>query len=106
MSEDITINVSEAYQLIIGRVIACEDRQELIERDQHDIIGKLALLEELWRRQLKYIEVVNNRMDELWDAVVAAYEKMQWEPPAEKSRVSYPAQTGPQDHDPSYPDEF
>lgn len=91
----VDVPVSQAYQLIIGRVIACEDRQELIERDQHDIIVKLANIEELWRRQLKYRVVTNNRMDELWDAVVAAYEKMQWEPPAEKSRVSYTAQNGP-----------
>lgn len=76
------VPLSQAYQLIIGRVVALEDRQELME-------DKLQDIEEMFQGLEK---TFSNNLDELWDTVVAALESFDRQiPPREKRRVSYPS---------------
>jgi len=72
------VNISQAYQLIIGRVVASEDRQELMEQN-------LA----------KFMQAVNERMDDMWDSILKFFDDVQGGLPDRKIRVSYPSHSGP-----------
>lgn len=90
MSDDVKVPVSQVYQLLVGRIVYLEDREELMDKWREDS-------EEVLQGFANDIARLDNRMDDLWDAVLNAMEDFDRKIPARKTGVSYPAQTGPQD---------
>lgn len=120
----VDVPLSGAYQLLVGRLVALEDRQELLENGsminsdfrtlEQRIIESKQLCDERWLKCDEEVEtrmengqdiekinievdVLRDRMDELWDALVSAYERMQWVAPEKKRRTVYPAHNGPKE---------
>lgn len=117
-SGSLPVPVSQAYQLIVGRVVAFEDRQEFLEKEvdvQREYIMengqenarnelRIDVLEEKlqdwidwWSEAKPLIDALAVRMDDLWDTVLAALDDMNRQIPAVKTRASYPAHNGPKE---------
>lgn len=82
------VPISQAYQLIVGRVVYLEDREELMDQWREDA-------EEGLQRMHDEISRLEHRMDDLWDAVLAALENFDRDMPVTKTRVAYTAPAEP-----------
>lgn len=78
---DVQAPISQAYQLLVGRIVAIEDKEELIEKyiDNHRAISR----------------TIEERMDDLWDAVMAFFDRVEQRLPDESKRVAYTAPAEP-----------
>lgn len=96
------VPISQAYQLIIGRVVACEDRQELLERTADErwaacdegVEHRMMNGQDIEKLEIR-VDALMARMDDMWDAVLDAFGRMEVSMPAKKTRASYPAHNGP-----------
>lgn len=114
---DIQAPISQAYQLIVGRVVALEEQVERIDEmyehdpfladveqrtinieDRQELLEKNAEIDGLAIVALRGAEArMDARMDDLWDTVLQALDDMNRQIPAKKTRVSYPSYIGPDD---------
>ncbi len=87
------VNISQAYQLMIGRVVSIEDRQELMDQKLDDLMGNIwdELHSALDRvdEEKKHRGTLEQRFDDLWDTVTAFFEKVEHRLPDESKRVAY-----------------